>query len=188
MIYEFLEKKYFTMFVLVHCNHQFQFNDSLLLCICLLFTGKFTMFANITETAKGFPRITHDGHTYGRKKAKNSDGNKYFEDTTYWMCTKNVGKRRCPAMLETKKINGFIMMHERKTNHICKLDQNYRQWVPSGACKFIQMTYYQVVAIVYCFQVPTIRCYNKKKSWILLNFEFHWSFSSYSHFNPACKF
>ena len=78
------------------------------------------MFANITETSRGFPRILYDGCTYGRKKSKKEDSNKYFEDTTLWVCTKNVGKRRCTAMLETKKIDGFIMMQERKNNHICK--------------------------------------------------------------------
>lgn len=84
----------------------------------VLFTGKFTMFANITETSKGFPRISYNGHTYGRRKMKHN-GNKYFEETTLWVCTKTVKKRRCTARLETKKINGFIMMHERKQHHIC---------------------------------------------------------------------
>lgn len=76
------------------------------------------MFANISETSKGFPRISHNGHTYGRRKMKTT--NKYFEDTALWVCTKTVNKRRCPAKLATKKINGFVMMHERCSQHICK--------------------------------------------------------------------
>lgn len=80
------------------------------------------MFANITETSKGFPRIMHNGHTYGRKKIKNQNGDKYFEDMAFWVCTKNVGKKRCTASLETKKINGLIMMHQRKAQHICQPD------------------------------------------------------------------
>lgn len=107
--------------VLVHFHHHFQSNGSLLLC-CFSFAGKFTMFANITETSKGFPRILHDGHTYGRRKKQNSNGKKYFEDSAFWVCTKNVNKRRCTAKLETKIIDGFIMMHERKAHHICQPD------------------------------------------------------------------
>lgn len=76
------------------------------------------MFANITENSKGFPRISHNGYNYGRKKMNNC--NKYFEDSSLWVCTGNANKRRCNAMLETKRINGYIMLHERKQHHICK--------------------------------------------------------------------
>lgn len=82
----------------------------------LYFFTEFTALANITYTARGFPRIVHDGYSYGmRKEAQNN------RNQARWVCTgTEVGSRkRCVATIQSKVIGGRTMVCVRKQNHIC---------------------------------------------------------------------
>lgn len=94
--------------------------QNLLIEFLLNFSGQFTIFADISETKNGYPRIVHEGHSFGRKRSKSN----YFEVDTTWVCTGTRNKKRCLARLITKVINGFIMMRVRDSNHTCHNHQN----------------------------------------------------------------
>lgn len=88
----------------------------------LLLIPGFPIFADITESKRGMPRIEYQGHTYGRKL--NHGSKEYYEETVHpqrWVCTKNDGnKKRCTASMRSKVINGYVMMQVYNPNHICK--------------------------------------------------------------------
>lgn len=86
----------------------------------LYFTEKFTIFANITETSNGFPRLEYDGHTFGRRKLKSDEQLKYFDASTLrWACTKSKRNKRCTATVITRLIDGYVMMRVHNPHHIC---------------------------------------------------------------------
>lgn len=74
------------------------------------------MFAHITSSERGFPRIIHENYSYGRRStaiAKN--------ETIVWVCTgcQSGSRKRCLAAVQTKVIDGLVMMCFRNQNHIC---------------------------------------------------------------------
>lgn len=88
----------------------------LILIINLLFVcsiSGFNIIADIVTTKRGFPRIYYNGYNYGFKRQKKTD------NITTWMCTANNNKRRCIATVDTKYINGVMMMKEQNCGHIC---------------------------------------------------------------------
>lgn len=86
-----------------------------------LFSIEFTIFAEITETTAGFPRLHYEGHTFGRRKLKSDVNSKYYDkEHMRWICTRSdKNKRRCTATIMTKVIDGYVMMREKNLNHIC---------------------------------------------------------------------
>lgn len=79
------------------------------------------MFANITETSKGYPRLQYEDYTYGRRKLKKNEDPKYLDAAEmHWTCTRSDNnKKRCTARIITKVIDGYVMMKERNPTHIC---------------------------------------------------------------------
>lgn len=82
------------------------------------FSG-FTLFAYITKSSRGYPRIIHDGFTYGLPNVKNKD-----KERNIWFCTASDAKRkRCSASIETRIIDGYTMLKIHKRQHICVFKQ-----------------------------------------------------------------
>lgn len=79
----------------------------------MYFSG-FTSFANITKSARGYPRIIHDGWTYGLPNVKHK-----HKERNLWLCTASFKKKRCSASIETCIIDGYTMLKIRKRQHIC---------------------------------------------------------------------
>lgn len=76
---------------------------------------EFTTFANITESARGFPRLISDGYHFGLPKM-----NHINKETIVWQCTgSDANRKRCTASVVTKTIDGYAMMCDRKREHIC---------------------------------------------------------------------
>lgn len=78
-------------------------------------SDNFSIFANVEETKTGYPRILHDGYSYGRRKLKNEQHNSLM----HWICTGNKMKKRCCASLVSKMIDGYLMLKVKKSEHIC---------------------------------------------------------------------
>lgn len=75
------------------------------------------IFANITDGQNGYPRLQHGGYTFGRRKVKNHG---FEEGCMKWTCTRSAkNKKRCTASVETKIIDGYVMMRVINANHIC---------------------------------------------------------------------
>lgn len=73
------------------------------------------MVANILMSNRGYPRIYHGDHSYGLQIVR--------QDRTVWLCTGSIKKRRCTASVETKEINGVLMMKEKNQKHFCEGQQ-----------------------------------------------------------------
>lgn len=80
----------------------------------------YPMFANILQSDRGFPRIIHDGHSYGICGR--------YTGHTVWQCTRCEPRdltqptrrpKRCIASIGTKIIDGYTMMGVRNTRHTC---------------------------------------------------------------------
>lgn len=67
-------------------------------------------------SARGFPRVIHEGYSYGLQNASHIN-----KKTITWFCTgSEVGTRkRCMATVATTKIDGYAMLSVRNQNHIC---------------------------------------------------------------------
>lgn len=82
-------------------------------------SGEFTIFADITETDKGYPRLQFDGYTFGRRTRQGKALIEKCYDDCLWVCTRNFNRKRCCARVETKTIDGYVMMRVKKPQHIC---------------------------------------------------------------------
>lgn len=73
------------------------------------------IFANITKSSRGYPRIIQGPHTYGLPNVKTKD-----KERNLWLCTgSDARKKRCSASIETRIIDGYTMSKIRKSQHIC---------------------------------------------------------------------
>lgn len=91
--------------------------NSIIVIECELFLiAGFNIEANIVATRHGFPRIEYNGYSFGFKRGK--DGGQI----TTWMCTKNLKKRRCTATVDTKYINGIMMLKVLNPKYLCDMD------------------------------------------------------------------
>lgn len=77
----------------------------------------FTIYAHVTASARGFPRVIYDGYAFGMKAKTCNDP----QQVTRWVCTgsESITRKRCCASIQTKQINGFTMMSERSCKHNC---------------------------------------------------------------------
>lgn len=80
----------------------------------------YNIFAELFTSKTGFPRLLHNGKTYG---VKNKSMN---EAEIQWRCTKsgtnpndNMSKTQCKATVKTRLINGYTMMRVQNPFHIC---------------------------------------------------------------------
>lgn len=80
-----------------------------------IFSG-YCIFVEVTQSARGFPRVHHDGYSFGLVNSLHLN-----RETVVWNCTGSEPgtRRRCTATVVTKVIDGYYMMNERNTNHIC---------------------------------------------------------------------
>lgn len=81
-----------------------------------IFAEKFTIYAAITQTPTGFPRIMHEGFSFGRKTNSDQD----LDKKVLWICTgSDINRLRCTAKIYTKVIDGYVMMYVKKREHTC---------------------------------------------------------------------
>lgn len=104
----------------LHCELAYYYYSA----IFIIFIPEFPIETQIFQTQRGHPRIHHNGYTYG---AKNLATIHHYEQTT-WVCTRtgtrpNGTTGRCLAKIETKMINGLLMMRFKDPNHVC-IQQN----------------------------------------------------------------
>lgn len=71
----------------------------------------FNMLADVRQSKRGYPRIHFGGHDYGFKMKRG--------DSTIWLCTKSLNKRRCTASIASKKIGGTLRMKVQNPKHLC---------------------------------------------------------------------
>lgn len=85
------------------------------------FAGDFTVFADISKTGNGFPRLQYEGYTFGRRKCRSNENTRDFgADNIQWICTRSDrNKKRCTAKMLTKVIDGYVMMRVKNPHHIC---------------------------------------------------------------------
>lgn len=83
----------------------------------IVYFSEYTIFANITKSARGFPRLIYDDHTYGLQY-----GSYIEKEKNTWTCTGSelLSRKRCLASVKTKIFDGFAMLRVHNTNHICK--------------------------------------------------------------------
>lgn len=98
-----------------------QYDEIRILIFPLFSFSEFTIYANVTASSRGFPRIIHDGYAFGLLNASKISQQKI----TLWKCTGSEPgtRKRCGASIRTKLINGLTMMSERNYTHNC-LEQN----------------------------------------------------------------
>lgn len=78
----------------------------------------FNILADIVTTNRGYPRIYFHGFHYGYKRLKGRG------EITTWLCTRSSNGKRCIATVETKYINGMMMMKVSNYNHSCIFREN----------------------------------------------------------------
>lgn len=86
----------------------------------LIFLSVYPILVKATQTDRGHPRIHHDGYTYGLKNMAFI----HTQEHNTWNCTRtgvrpNGTSGRCLAKIETKIINGSLMMRSKDPNHMC---------------------------------------------------------------------
>lgn len=71
----------------------------------------------ISYSNRGFPRLHFNGHTFGRRYAKESSS----AHNMLWKCTRldTVSRKRCLAMVTTKIVNGYPMVYVKNPDHTC---------------------------------------------------------------------
>lgn len=81
----------------------------------------YTEFANIKLSERGYPRLIHNGYSYGVNGKTTTHTN--------WQCTRcepndGISKRqkRCIASIQTKVIDGYEMIIVRNPHHTCPND------------------------------------------------------------------
>lgn len=88
-----------------------------------VFPEDFTIFAEVTQSANGFPKILYDNYAYGRKTTNYiwRKANKCDQAVSYWACTGSdlKTKKRCLASIMTRVIDGYTMMRFKNPNHLC---------------------------------------------------------------------
>lgn len=77
--------------------------------------SEYTIHAKVIKGKRGHPKISFDGYTYGQSKMGLDKGE------IVWSCTGSaaVTRKRCLARVQTKVIDGYMMMCVRNQNHIC---------------------------------------------------------------------
>lgn len=78
---------------------------------------EYTIYADVTKSIRGYPRIIHDGYAFGLWNASTISEHKIAR----WVCTGSqpISRKRCCAAISTKMIDGYVMMCNRKQKHIC---------------------------------------------------------------------
>lgn len=80
------------------------------------FNVGFEIFAHVTASSRGHPRIFNDGYSYGPSSIKRIN-----KKRLRWLCTaSDANRKRCRASIETITVDGQMMLRHLSTGHICQ--------------------------------------------------------------------
>lgn len=81
----------------------------------------FNFVTDVMKSKRGYPRIYFDGHQYGLKNVNSN--------TTVWLCTGSMNKKRCTASIHSRQINGIEMMKIQNGKHLCESTDELTEWM-----------------------------------------------------------